>query len=87
MRRWAPRAPGTGGDSPALQVAEVHQVELPAVLAVVDVVHVLPEGMDTGIRLSSCSGGGFGCLALLEQAEPLGILTWEGPCLNPEPKP
>lgn len=32
------------GDSPALQVAEVQQVELPAVLAVVDVVHVLLRG-------------------------------------------
>lgn len=31
-------------DSPALQVAEVQQVELPAVLAVVDVVHVLLKG-------------------------------------------
>lgn len=63
------------GDSPALQVAEVHQVELAAVLAVVDVVHVLPEGMDTWIRLSTWAGGGFGCLALLEGAKPLGILT------------
>jgi len=31
------------GASPALQVAEVQQVELPAVLAVVDVVNVLPR--------------------------------------------
>lgn len=41
------------GDSPALQVAEVQQVELPAVLAMVDVVHVLSRWMDTRVRLST----------------------------------
>lgn len=62
------------GDSPALQVAEVQQVEFPAVLAVVNVVHVLPRRMDTWIRLSTGSWGGLRCLVLLEGAEPLGSL-------------
>lgn len=43
------------GNSPALQVAEVQQVEFPAVLAVVNVVHVLPRKVDTRIKLSTGS--------------------------------
>lgn len=79
------RAPHT--DSPALQVAEVQQVELPAVLAVVDVVHILSGWIDTRIRLRTRSWGGLGCLVLLEGAEPSGSLPWGVPCLNPKPKP
>lgn len=60
------------GGSPALQVAEVQQVELPAVLAVVNVVHVLPRRMHTWIRLSTGSWGGLRSLVLLQGAEPLG---------------
>lgn len=69
----APQAARLGG-SPALQVAEVQQVELPAVLAVVDVVHVLPRWMNTRITLSTWSWGGLRCPVLLEGAEPSGTL-------------
>lgn len=68
---------GMEGHSPALQVAEVQQVELPAVLAVVDVVHVLLRWMNTWIRLSTWPWGGLGCPVSLEGSEPLGILPWE----------
>lgn len=67
----------TNGDSLALKVAEIQQVELPAVLTVVDVVHVLLGWMDTWIRLSTWSWGGLGCPVSLEVSEPLGTLPWE----------
>lgn len=78
----APHAGTARGDSPALQVAEVQQVELPAVLAVVDVVHVLFGWTDARVRLSTWSWGGLGCPALLEGAE----ATGDPPRGSPLPK-
>lgn len=72
------------GDSPALQVAEVQQVELPAVLAVVNVVHILPRRMNTW--MSSALLGRAQVPGVLEAAEHLGHLFWGVPCLNPKPK-
>lgn len=72
--------------SPALQVAEVQQVELPAVLAVVDVVHVLSEGTDTRTELSTSSWEGLRCLrasksplatkAAKPQPQPWDVTSW-----------